>query len=1102
VKIFSFTTLAQPHEGELVHAPDRPETSGLPVLPRTQSLTAFDGLLTVLLGMVVGIACFVVAAAKPSYLLHSMDFWFEADTIREVSNMLSRTDDHARTSVHPLFSLLSFGSVYLVKQAFGIPALQAVLFVTGLMGGVWAGTLYLVLRLLGCRRLDATVFTALGLSSASAIFWLSVPNSYTWGSWSIMVALALLLAAEQRRFGATAYVLASALTLSVTVTNWMAGLLTTLARWPVKKAVQLSINAFCLVVLVWGAQKFLFPSAEFFLGSRTEANWFNHPQSGTLQNRAVSFTFHTLVAPAIRLIDDDGYLQVGEDSFRLSQRLGFQFSAPGSAGPLGVIAVCLWSALLLNGLRRLVTLDWHLRFRLVLAALLSFQLALHLVYGEETFTYSLNFLPLLLTLAAMGTLGPSRPLVLVLAAALTVIAGLNNWQQFQQAVASATHFTPQRETMMRMMQKDPARSWPRSVGHIPLALPGAPEAERAYHEPGGDFSPQPQSFGVSLWLCDADGHPIITSQTIPLRDIHQTFAPSSYPSLPAIESRTPYYEAIWSRLDATRWELRFTNRTSHVPMMVIRSVGPAGGPVTALKWNEEQLEINGRWAVKITPAPAAVSLADESAPEGIATHGSSTAWSGESGWGFARLTLPAGPMKENQEYRLIISDSRVPIALRHYYNDPPARAPLMLPDPRFHASMQAQITHLMMGLVDGETRPGDPLVFVRAWQRPGASITTALARAGDPHVARVLSQFIATHDFAGADGPDADAPGWGIWALAESARYVNDPAHDRWLWPHVLRKAQIIETMLTASTPVEAPFVVPSPYEAHHGKQSRTRVVAQPARDGLIVGRVGNDWPSPYVNAVSYQGLMAAAEFATRLGKHKDAERWRTLAQGLQERWQNRRERKPLIPVARSTAPSPAANVLLRVDSLGDPLWMYRPPLADHSTATALTQARQLLRAGRPEEVWRRLEALWSRQASPGLYTWEAPRPVTDVADGWQYARGWHRPGVISPDYETAALLLLLQQDMLAYVDGSPDDPTVVIGAGIPKAWTRHPMAASGVAIPGGSVDWHWDGQWMQVTVHGPSMPVRIGRAFGEAGISLNASHAPAETVYPEAPRS
>ena len=78
-----------------------------------------------------------------------------------------------------------------------------------------------------------------------------------------MLALVLLLSAEQRTFGAGAYVVASALTLSFTVTNWMVGLLVSLARWPWKQAVQLSVNALCLVVLLWGVQKFIFPSSEF-----------------------------------------------------------------------------------------------------------------------------------------------------------------------------------------------------------------------------------------------------------------------------------------------------------------------------------------------------------------------------------------------------------------------------------------------------------------------------------------------------------------------------------------------------------------------------------------------------------------------------------------------------------------------------------------------------------------------------------------------------------------------------------------------------------------------------------------------------------------------
>ena len=174
------------------HEPEDPAgaTEASPTSPPKQEphfawVDRMDWLVAALLTLSVGVACLLIADTIPSFLLHSMDFWFEADTVREVSNMTSATDDHSRTSVHPLFSILTFIPVYLMKHALTIPPLRAVLHVTSIMGGLWVGTLYLLLRLLGCRKLDAFVFTILGLSSASAMFWLPVPNSYTWGSWSI-----------------------------------------------------------------------------------------------------------------------------------------------------------------------------------------------------------------------------------------------------------------------------------------------------------------------------------------------------------------------------------------------------------------------------------------------------------------------------------------------------------------------------------------------------------------------------------------------------------------------------------------------------------------------------------------------------------------------------------------------------------------------------------------------------------------------------------------------------------------------------------------------------------------------------------------------------
>jgi hypothetical protein len=60
------------------------------------------------------------------------------------------------------------------------------------------------------------------------------------------------------------------------------------------------------------------------------------------------------------------------------------------------------------------------------------QLALHILYGEETFLYSLHFVPLLIVVAAASTLTSTRPYALALVALLLATTTINNAQVFQQ----------------------------------------------------------------------------------------------------------------------------------------------------------------------------------------------------------------------------------------------------------------------------------------------------------------------------------------------------------------------------------------------------------------------------------------------------------------------------------------------------------------------------------------------------------------------------------------------------------------------------------------------------------------------------------------------
>jgi ribonucleoside-diphosphate reductase alpha chain len=68
--------------------------------------------------------------------------------------------------------------------------------------------------------------------------------------------------------------------------------------------------------------------------------------------------------------------------------------------------------------------------------------------------------------------------------------------------------------------------------------------------------------------------------------------------------------------------------------------------------------------------------------------------------------------------------------------------------------------------------------------------------------------------------------------------------------------------------------------------------------------------------------------------------------------------------------------------------------------------------------------------------------------------------------------------DMLAGLDETGDEPTLVIGAGVPGPWLKHPLKVEGVGTRLGKVDWQWNNATVSVTLHGRTCPVKLGPAF------------------------
>jgi hypothetical protein len=1035
------------------------------------------------LAIAAGVASYETSKLLPPVLLQTYDVWFESDLARVYDNMADRWSNHYRTKVHPLFSLLTHPLVYAFTKFVGLAPTTAIRILNAVVAGAWLVVLFSIMRLAGCRMFDAVLFSLIAACSAGAVFWLVVPETYPLGSLSILLAVLLALVAERRRVAEWQFLLVSALTLSVTVTNWMAGIVAALAHHPWRRAMQIGVNAFCIVVVLWGVQKYVFPSAQFFIGDREETKYLLDPDAGGFLGVTRSFFSHSVVMPSVRIAGDLGWQLVDAHDPMGWPKLVTQNSPLGTGSPVAWASTIAWLVLLSMGVWSLFTMRRYSRFRFVLGTVLLGQFVLHSVYGNETFLYSLHFVPLLVIVASLSTLTRARPIALMASILVFVSMTLNNAHQIKHVTHLIDQAQAERQGVRRHIKARPGDPWPRGRGHVVLASPGTAAADKGYLEPGGSFSPSVGSFGVSIWLSDEQGHLVATSDDLPLATIRQELVLPDGAGWAGIVTDTPHYHAQWSSQGNRQWTLQLTPQSFSKGRMfvVIRSIGPAGGPVRSLNWNGQVLTINERWAAVFNSAPVAVDIGEEG--EAGWTHNRSrlTDWSGESGWGYARIELPSEP----EWWMHIERVDAEPLT--------PLPATLMsssfhvdVPDQQFRASLQAQISHIAMGLVGAETRPGDPMNYPAAWLRDGAYELVALTHAGHLNLAQTLARQFAHEDFFGGFGPEADAPGLGIWALEDLALRVGRAEYDRELWPHVRRKAEFIEAMMDTTRPIFQPVKKPIvPAVAH---RIDLGLVCEPSQDGLIIGRMDNHRPLLFVNAVSYRGLTDAAHMAIRVGEPDIARRWQAKAERLRRAWErafvppesdnDRTYVNSLWPTGvansskgalRDALDSRWARLRLSDGAYRDrPLWTYFD----------IGEAHQWLLLGDPERVWKTLRWFWGHQASPGLYTWWEGDHAENNFHRWDGIRGWLHPPHVTPHYWTAAEMALLQIDMLGYWDAWADEPTVIIGAGIPPDWLRSPMHVSGLSVPGGRLDWNWDGRRMKVRLTDQAAQVRLAAVF------------------------
>ncbi len=361
------------------------------------------------------------------------DVWFDADIIRVSSLETDRASRHSRNTLHPLLPIVAYPPVFVLRRFFSVPNVAAVRLFNAGVAGLWLGFFFLLLRRIGCRRPDGIIFTMVLATSASAFFWLTVPESFALGSLTFFPAF--LLAGKKNPLTIAGQVVAHVAGLSVTVSDWMAAAILTLVRDTRRRFVIVSVSAFLLVLILIAVQRSIFPmgNSPTVAALSSENSFVFMPEAGGFWSIARTFLFHGMIAPGLSWLPN----------FRLPNfpLMSFQASPLFSGLRPGVYGTLLWGALLVIGFIAFFHSNEEAELKQVLGVTLLCQLAMHGIYGRETFLYSLNYLPILVAIVAMAGQTRARWVVLTLALLLIPFNVANNKRAFEWSAAYTHHFS-------------------------------------------------------------------------------------------------------------------------------------------------------------------------------------------------------------------------------------------------------------------------------------------------------------------------------------------------------------------------------------------------------------------------------------------------------------------------------------------------------------------------------------------------------------------------------------------------------------------------------------------------------------------------------------
>lgn len=618
---------------------------------------------------------------------------------------------------------------------------------------------------------------------------------------------------------------------------------------------------------------------------------------------------------------------------------------------------------------------------------------------------------------------------------------------------------------------------PRSDQHTVIGLPGSRDHRKTFVEPGGSFSPGVGSFGVSIWVYDRLQEHLFAPEERPIEGLkwewEQGYLPvlnSSWQAGP-LEIRQQLLATSLANLEniVNSLKLTVTNPADRPAFfsvyLVVRPYGPAGGKLHNLSISKpgSSVTVNSQLTL-LARQPC-----DEAGALGYGESGqeiSSLLRKGQvpasqaaedkpglcSGALAYNLNLPPQACHElefdfyvhplehdyrkafqayhNQSYKIKLAQ------VSEYWEKQLKVVQLDLPDKRFSNAFYSILAQHLIATVDNEVRIST-VTYPLLWLRDGVYIINALDKAGLHQAVRQQLARLQPRLFAGGFGAEPDAFGEVIWAFHTHFQLTQDNAWLESVYPDLKeRAAWIIKARHTGQylyADVEA-RVPDRRYSAG------SDLICEPAKDGLIQGRM--DWHRPliWINAFSLLGLSAMAEIAGLLGYIDEAELYhqeaRELHSALREYARthfgdNERDFVCAIWPTRAFAAQEVSQPYeiwwqkTRLKENGEykpePLWKY----------FELGQAHNYLLLGERAKTLQTVNYYLDHHDVQNLYGWL--EDSSDIAENWSQIEGWYKLPSRQPHGWVSSEFFLLLRDLWLYEDGE----TLVLGQGMSAEWLQ-----------------------------------------------------------------